>query len=237
PLGKWSENFLRKRNYRYIKKFSSCWVPDHAGENNLAGALSHPGEKPVVPVQYIGPLSRFDSFSPLRDGDKNHLLFILSGPEPQRSILENKIVKEVSHYHGTATIVRGLPGSSSLIPSSNMIQFYNHLPADELKKEILQAAFVISRCGYSTVMDLAVLQKKSILIPTPGQPEQEYLAKYLQQKQFAFCIPQNKFNLSDILSTANQFEYKFFVFNGEKMLPPVISDFIATLGKNNYGNR
>ena len=232
PLGKWTEKFLQKRNYKYINRFTECWVPDTNGEENLAGELSHPLMKPTIPVKYTGPLSRFDYFAPSGNEDKKeHLLIILSGPEPQRSILENKIVKEISHYHGTATIVRGLPGPSSLIPSTNMIHFYNHLPADEMYKEMLKAEFVISRCGYSTVMDLAVMQKKSILIPTPGQTEQEYLSKYVQQKHFAYCIQQNKFSLDDALSKAKQFDFRFSELNPEKILQQVVSDFISTLLK------
>jgi uncharacterized protein (TIGR00661 family) len=233
PLGKWSEKILQKRNYRFINRFTTCWVPDEENKNNLAGELSHPEKKPNIPVKYIGPLSRFDSFSPPAGGggDKNHLLIILSGPEPQRSILENKIVKEISHYNGTATIVRGIPGSPSLIPSTNMIKFYNHLASDELKNEILKAEYIISRCGYSTIMDLIRLQKKSILIPTPGQTEQEYLSKYLFQKQIAFCISQKEFSLNDSLAKANQFTYDLPEVNTGQLLQQTVSNFISSLPK------
>ena len=105
--------------------------------NNLAGELSHPANKPDIPVQHIGLLSRFNktkafdlsTSSGNSTEKKNHLLVILSGPEPQRSILEEKIIKDISHYNRTATIVRGLPGAAALIPSTNMIKFYNHLSA------------------------------------------------------------------------------------------------------------
>jgi hypothetical protein len=234
PLGKWSEKILQKRNYRFINRFTECWVPDQEGENNLAGQLSHPGKKPNIPVKYIGLLSRFDSYSPPAGGDgrmKDHLLIILSGPEPQRSILEDKIIKEISHYNGTATILRGLPGLSSLIPSTNMIRFNNHLSSDELNKEMQQAEFVMGRCGFSTVMDLAALQKKSILIPTPGQTEQEYLSGWLSQKQFAFCISQKEFSLTDALEKAKQFVYHFPEVNTGLVLRQVISNFISSLAK------
>jgi UDP-N-acetylglucosamine transferase subunit ALG13 len=233
--GRWSEKILQNRNYKYINRFTKCWVPDAEGENNLGGRLSHPEKKPAVPVQYIGLLSRFEKGeSPhvtAAEEKPGHLLIILSGPEPQRSILENKMLREISHYYGTATMVRGLPGSSSLVPSTNMLQFYNHLPADELHKELLQAEYVISRCGYSTVMDLVTLQKKSILIPTPGQSEQEYLSKTLFQKQFAFCISQKEFSLSDALAKAKQFDYHFPEINTGRILQLVISNFIANLAK------
>ncbi len=159
----------------------------------------------------------------------NHLLIILSGPEPQRSILENKIIQEIAHYPSTATIVRGLPGSDSLIPSTGMIKFYNHLPADELNKEMEQAEYIISRSGYSTVMDLVKLKKKSILIPTPGQTEQEYLADYLSKKQIAFCVQQKDFSLTTSIKNASQFSYQLPSLDSGQLLEPAISRLISSL--------
>lgn len=206
PLGKLTELLLQKRNYRYIKKFSECWIPDSAADP-LAGELSHPLKKPKTLIKYIGHLSRFKKKDIPEIND--HLLVSLSGPEPQRSILENIIIDQIAHYKGTATIVRGLPGSASVIPSTNMIKFYNHLPAKELNEEIQKAAFIICRSGYSSVMDIAALKKRSILIPTPGQTEQEYLAKYLFGKKFAMISVQNKFSLDKLITLAKGFDYTF----------------------------
>ena len=209
PLGKWSEKILQQWNYKLINKFNECWIPDDEGENNLAGELSHPVKLPSIPVKYIGPLSRFTSFSPSGDGGiKGHLLIILSGPEPQRTILENKVIDQIVNYPATATIVRGLPGEKNIIPSTNTIHFYNHLSTDELNTEAVKAEFIISRSGYSTIMDIACVQKKSILIPTPGQTEQEYLADHLRKKQFAFCIDQEGFSLLKTIEEARNFEYR-----------------------------
>ena len=208
-LGKRTEKILQQWNYKFINRFHECWVPDEEGENNLAGELSHPAKLPKVPVKYIGALSRFFSFSPLRDGGiKDHLLIILSGPEPQRTILENKVVDQIVNYPATATIVRGLPGEKDIIPSTNTIHFYNHLSSEELNNEAMKAEFIISRSGYSTVMDIAALRKKSILIPTPGQTEQEYLGDHLMKKQFSFCLDQNSFSLLKNVEEARNFEYR-----------------------------
>ena len=209
-LGKWSEKILQQWNYKLISRFNECWVPDEEGKNNLAGELSHPSKLPKVQLKYIGPLSRLSSFSPLGGGGiKDHLLIILSGPEPQRTILENKIVDEIANYPATATIVRGLPGEKDIIPSTNTIHFYNHLSSEGLDSEARKAEFIISRSGYSTIMDIAALQKKSILIPTPGQTEQEYLADYLMKKHFSFCVKQNNFSLVENVRDAKRFEYRF----------------------------
>jgi hypothetical protein len=210
PLGKWTEKFLQKWNYKFINRFSECWVPDEQGEDNLAGALSHPAELPSIRIKYIGALSRFSADPALANRSiKDHLLIILSGPEPQRTVLENKIVDEIVNYPATATIVRGLPNEKNIIPSTNSIRFYNHLSASALNDEALKAEFIISRSGYSTVMDIAALQKKSILIPTPGQTEQEYLGEYLMKKRFAYCCPQQKFSLLQALEEGKKFNYSF----------------------------
>jgi uncharacterized protein (TIGR00661 family) len=229
PLGKWSEKLLQKRNYHYINRFTECWVPDAAGDNSLAGDLSHPENQPAIPVKYLGILSRFDIKN--IPGKKDHVVVILSGPEPQRTLLEEKIIKEISYYPGTATIVRGLPGLETFIPSTGMIRFYNHLAVDELNREIQEAEFVISRSGYSTIMDIMKLRKKSILVPTPGQTEQEYLGNYLLKKQMAICVSQKDFSIIPALQKARQFSYRHFLPGNEETLPPVILKFIQSLSK------
>jgi len=226
-LGKLIGNLVQKRNYHYINKFMECWVPDSENNAGLAGELSHPKKLPGIAVKYTGPFSRFVLHDePLR---KNHLLIILSGPEPQRTILENKIIQELGTYSATATVVRGLPGTKNMIPSGNMIRFYNHLPAEELNREMALAEFVISRTGYSTVMDLVTLKKKSILIPTPGQPEQEYLGKYLDEKKMAVCIEQKAFSLSAALQKARRFIFQFPVEEERHPLTVTIKNFVETV--------
>ena len=235
-LGTWSENILRRWNYKYIQRFSECWVPDVSGPNSLAGELSHPIIKPKIPLRYAGWLSRFEkkksiSFDIPKEKTNHHLLFILSGPEPQRSILENKIINEVSHYPGTATIVRGVPTLLTAIPSTGMIKFYNHLSARELNEEAENADWVISRSGYSTIMDLVKLGKKAILIPTPGQTEQEYLAAFLNQKQIALSIEQRDFSLQRTLDKAKKFNYKFPILGSTDDLRTTVQTFLSKLGK------
>jgi hypothetical protein len=162
-LGKLADTILRSLHYRYINKFNECWVPDTENKNSLAGELSHPAKLPKIQVQYIGMLSRFKPGS--ASEIKKHIHVVLSGPEPQRTILEKIILKDILNYSYTATVVRGLPGEVNPIPSTENIKFYNYLNAEDLNREMEKAEFVISRSGYSTIMDLARLQKKSILIP------------------------------------------------------------------------
>jgi UDP-N-acetylglucosamine transferase subunit ALG13 len=226
PFGKWSERILQKRNYRFINRFTECWIPDEKTGDGLAGQLSHPVAMPLIAVRYIGILSRLKKKN--SDEKKGHLFISLSGPEPQRTLLENKIIHDIGHFNGTATIVRGLPGQTTIIPSTNDLRFYNHLPSEELNKEIQSAEYVISRSGYSTVMDIATMGKRSILIPTPGQTEQEYLARYLTEKKIALCIPQKEFDLQDALQKASGFDYHPVSNNGRSKLSATIISFLKT---------
>jgi UDP-N-acetylglucosamine transferase subunit ALG13 len=228
-IGKWAEKILQKKNYKYISRFSQCWAPDADHENNLAGDLSNPQKKPAVPLKYIGWLSRFQKKE--TGIKKNHICIILSGPEPQRGLLEEKIINEISHYNGTATIIRGLPGALSLIPSTNMIRFYNHLSSDKIHEEIAAAEYIISRSGYSTIMDIAALQKRSILIPTPGQTEQEYLAARLAQKNMAVCLKQKDFSLQKSLAAAANHNYVPFPENDNTLLQKAVGELLFSLSK------
>jgi predicted glycosyltransferase len=233
-LGSLSEKSLRTWNYHYINRFRQCWVPDNDGYYSLSGELAHPTVLPRIPVTYIGLLSRFQKSDQLPESDTpqvGHLLFILSGPEPQRAILEDKIINDVSHYPGTATIVRGLPSSLSTIPSTGMIKVFNHLPTDALRQEIEKAELVISRCGYSTIMDLVALRKKAILIPTPGQTEQEYLAAYLEGQNIAFTIAQKDFSLPEVLRQVKQFNYQLQASAEDGRLKLTIQNFLSNLNQ------
>jgi UDP-N-acetylglucosamine transferase subunit ALG13 len=204
-LGAAFNALARRINYRFINKFSACWVPDFEEPRSMAGELSNPAIQPKINIKRIGGLSRFEHCI---DNNTNGLLIILSGPEPQRSLFEKKIIEGLKNYAGSATIVRGLPGQQPLPELPPGVQVYDHLPAATLNQLICGASMVIGRCGYTSVMDLVKLQKKSILVPTPGQAEQEYLAKYLRKKQLAFTLTQHNFSLGQALQQAEQFPYK-----------------------------
>ncbi len=187
----------QKFHYHFINKYSECWVPDMPGEINLAGALSHPKYLPKVPVKYMGPLSRFEKINVKKKYD---LAILISGPEPQRTIFEDLLVKQLISYDGNVLFIRGLPDNASPISLNNLnVEIQNHLPAAALNKAIEQSALVISRSGYSTIMDLVKLQKAAILVPTPGQPEQEYLGEYLMEKGLFYFVKQNDFLFPAVL--------------------------------------
>jgi uncharacterized protein (TIGR00661 family) len=207
---RFTEKIAQKIHFHFIKKFTQCWVPDFEGNNNLAGELSHPKRKPAN-VEYIGPLSRFEKTSPEK---KYGLLVLLSGPEPQRSIFESLLLKQLQTFDGAVLLVRGLPGNDLINQQKNII-IKNHLPANELSNTIQQANLVIARSGYTTIMDLIKLQQTTILVPTPGQTEQEYLAQYLAKQKIFYTVEQDKFVLKEVLKKTEELNFRIPLINME----------------------
>ncbi len=187
---RWPEKIIQQLNYRFINRFSECWVPDYAGKLNIAGILSHPLHLPRKPVRYIGPLSRLR-----KTGNFNiqyKWLIVLSGPEPQRSMLETMLLKAFTALQQPVLLVRGLPGETAVLSAPLHCTVVNHLPAIKLQQAFAQSAYIISRSGYTTVMEILALQKKAILIPTPGQTEQEYLGRHLMQQRWCYSFTQEQ---------------------------------------------
>jgi len=201
------EKIIQRLNYRYINRFSECWVPDFEGENNLAGKLSHPEKLPGIPVKYIGALSRLKKTEAEKIYD---FLILLSGPEPQRTILENEFLKIKNRFTEKVLLVRGLPKEETTPASTENFTIRNYCDADELSEAIAQSEFVIARSGYSTVMDIFCLQKKAIFIPTPGQTEQEYLAETLMDKGFAYAFCQEEKDYCKRIEEGKMFGHKSF---------------------------
>lgn len=183
----------------FIRKFDSCWVPDFAGTPNLSGKLSHPEQEPSG-VVYMGPLSRMKK---LKLDKRYDLLVLLSGPEPQRTLMEEKLMKELQGTDKKVLFVLGKVEEKQHCYNKNNIRIYNFMSTKSLEKAINESELVISRSGYTSIMDLAALEKKAFFIPTPGQYEQEYLAKKLDESgEVPFCN-QEDFTIKKLDEVAN----------------------------------
>ena len=180
-----------KLHQKIISKFDECWVPDHNGEYNLSGDLGH-RKFDRIKINYIGPLSRFKKQNTNKTYD---LLVLLSGPEPQRTILEQNLFKELESFDRNILFVRGLIERSQKKQIQNHITIYNYMTTQELEKAISKSTIILSRSGYTTIMDLAKLEKKAFFIPTPGQFEQEYLANRLNELKIIPCCSQDDFKI------------------------------------------
>jgi UDP-N-acetylglucosamine transferase subunit ALG13 len=229
-LGAFADNIVRKWNYRRILPFTSCWVPDNVNQPSLAGELSHPATMPGIPVHYIGGLSRLEACD---NKSNEHLLIILSGPEPQRSIFEMLLLQQAKDHPGKIVMVRGLPATETIPTAPAHCTLYNHVDAETLRGLICRAGFVVSRCGYTTVMDLLKLAAKNILVPTPGQAEQEYLAIHLRKQQLAYTLPQHHFRLNEALQAAAQFPYTAPAMNMNDY-KPVLASLVEMITNNGY---
>jgi UDP:flavonoid glycosyltransferase YjiC (YdhE family) len=174
------QGLINKINLSYIGRFDKCWVPDHSDANkSLSGLLSHGASLPAN-LNYIGPLSRFSTAS--ANEKEYDVLLLLSGVEPQRSLLEKKLISAFENK-GRIALVRGTEIVGRAFPSNFTV--LNRINTHDIQKLMLSSHTIVCRSGYSTLMDLHALGLKAVLIPTPGQTEQEYLAKYWHEK-FAF---------------------------------------------------
>ncbi|MEY8849991.1 glycosyltransferase [Psychroserpens sp. XS_ASV72] len=183
-----------KMHQKIIKRFNECWVPDNIGEDNLSGKLGHT-EVQGIPVKYIGPLSRFNKTErPL----KYDLMVLLSGPEPQRTMLEHVLLDKLKSFDGNIVFVKGKVDGSSEKQTEGQMDIYNYMTSHTLENALNESKFILSRSGYTTVMDLAKLQKKAFFIPTPGQFEQEYLAKRLSKLGHVLSCKQNDFSVDKL---------------------------------------
>jgi uncharacterized protein (TIGR00661 family) len=189
----WTDTVVRKIHYQFLARFSEVWIPDQPDETSLAGKLSHPPELPERRC-YIGWLSQFSKGD--RNASNKHVLILLSGPEPQRSILADKLWQQAKNLQQPIVFVEGKQGAlrNDIPPHIRHIALAD---AQTLQPLLVAASLVICRSGYSTLMDLAMFGKPAILIPTPGQTEQEYLAKALAQAGIFYTAAQEEFALSE----------------------------------------
>jgi len=225
--------WLMKLHYKLIHKFNACWAVDEAENGGYSGKLAHPEVKPKN-AKYIGLLSQFSNCKLDFDMAKsNRILILLSGPEPMRSIFESRLIAQArSLPEYEFVIVGGNPLGQKVTGLPHFIQYHTHLNASDLLIELEAAALVICRSGYSTVMDLALLQKKALLIPTPGQAEQEYIARFLTQKGSLYTVTERELSLK--LDIVRAFEQSN---PAEKPIPfmenmkLVVAPFLREIGK------
>ncbi len=187
-----------------IKKYSFCFIPDLPGDLNLSGRLSH-GIKLPDNIRYIGILSRFAGSDQSHDEihvNFQHNTVILSGPEPQREILKQKLISVLKDQDPPTVIFEGKPGTSVETGRKGNIIFYSHLPSSRMKEILSGSKYIIARSGYSTLMELVSVNCTALIVPTPGQTEQEYLAEYLSEKGWFHTIAQNKIKPGILLPPA-----------------------------------
>ena len=172
---------------RFINKYDECWIPDYKDERSIAGKMTQAQLKIVK--RFIGLQSRLIK----KDVDKDiDLAVILSGPEPQRTYLENALLEKTGKFHNKKVVLIRGTEKAAIHSLHNNFTVYNLLARSELNDIINRSKQVICRAGYSSIMDLVALEKGAILIPTPGQYEQEYLGKKLDGRFGFRCVEQGR---------------------------------------------
>ena len=204
--------FTTLLHQKIISKFDECWVPDSNSQPKLSGDLSTIKNKDLK-IRFIGAISRFKK-KPSRK--KYYLLILLSGPEPQRTILEDKLLLELKAFDQKVLFVRGVLINEKKKNYSENVTVVNYLLTEELEQALNDSNLVLARSGYSTILDLAKLGKRAFFIPTPGQYEQEYLANRMQELKIAPFENQDSFQLKMLERTE---KYNGFTYSNDDNLP------------------
>jgi uncharacterized protein (TIGR00661 family) len=217
---RWMKFFVDAWHGIYLKRFNEIWIPDMPDASlSFSGDLSKTG---FSNAKRIGILSRFeDSAAPKKS--LYDIVALISGPEPQRSIFETIIRRELLKFNGKALMVNGQPQGEPL--TTGAVVEMNHLKASELDSVLRNTKVIVARSGYSTIMDLAALGQRAILVPTPGQTEQEYLAKHLAQCGWIVTQNQNDFNLMEALDAVKKINTMPHV-SPNSFLPQAITDLL-----------
>jgi len=196
-----------------MQKYKYVIVPDFE-QKNLSGKLSHnlryiSREK----IKYIGILSHLAKINLAQDID---YFISISGPEPQRTVFQKKIILQLNQLEGKIVIAGGNPDSTKAAFSVqrrayrklNAVRYtlYAYLRAEQQQNIMNRAKFIIARPGYTTVMELAELNKNRVLfLPTPGQTEQEYLADYYERKKYFHHVSQYRLKLKKAIEESRDF--------------------------------
>ncbi|OFY56776.1 MAG: hypothetical protein A2X22_00855 [Bacteroidetes bacterium GWF2_49_14] len=193
----WGEWLGYRIHLRLLRGFSEIWLPDFPGLPNISGIQTHPPQLPAK-ARYIGPLSRFEGVVPVKPEGAvpPDFLVLLSGPEPQRSILEELMIRLLSEKGKPAVLLRGLPSadpeSGPVIEQTGCITMISHAGDPHILWYMMEAGTIICRPGNSTVTDLILVGRSAILIPTPGHTEQEYVAGHLAEEGLFQVVKQGQ---------------------------------------------
>lgn len=209
PYLQFASNLVSRFNYAFHAKYQGVLIPDlpensRSSESRmglLSGELSRlPGSGTAY--HHVGILS---SVRKAAAAGKIDVLFSISGPEPQRTIFEKIVLQQAPRLPGKKVIVLGKSEENRLLVDEQDLKVYSHLPRSEMEPLMNQAEIIVARPGYSTLMELVEIGRKALLVPTPGQTEQQYLARRMREKEWFYSVEQDKLNLADDIETVRSF--------------------------------
>ena len=223
------ENGSEIYNLFFFKRYSGVIIPDFK-DDDLSGDLSHNLKRiDENKLHYVGVLSDFKKIKIKKDID---YLISISGPEPQRTLLEKKLFSQIDNLNGKAVVTLGKTENIEKFNKKN-IETYSFLTKERREELLNRAKLVISRSGYSTILDLAVIGTKALMTPTPGQIEQEYLGKYHNMKKTFYSVNQEKIDLKKDIEIAKKTTGITRKCDVKKSVENIIN-IINNLDKNNF---
>jgi hypothetical protein len=193
-------------NALFHTKYTGIIVPDISPNgSNLSGKLCRSNLSATKQrVYYAGILTSTQNLKVDQDLD---FLVIVSGPEPQRAKLEQIILAQVCSLPGDKVVLLGSPQKESHRKLDGSTSVHSYVSTEEKVELMNRARFMISRSGYTTMMEMAELDKKhGLFTPTPGQTEQEYLSRYYREKGWFLSKSQYRLRLPGDVDEAMEFK-------------------------------
>jgi UDP-N-acetylglucosamine:LPS N-acetylglucosamine transferase len=218
PRFSFLEPALYRINKFFITKYNECRIPDDA--KNMTGDLSHRYPLPHN-ATYTGTLSRWTESKKSVTAKKYDVIGIVSGPEPHRSSFEKLLTEQLLKSGLNGLLVAGKPEEKHEKKISNRLTMVSHLESKKLLEAIASSRFVVCRSGYSSIMDMAAIGKNAILVPTPGQTEQIYLADFLKKRNIFFSMEQKEFQLKEAIVESAKYSVKNLPSEKNTNIPPV----------------
>ena len=196
-----TERFVERHQRDLLRGFTKILVPDVADSGGLSGWLGHDPafDWGTERIQYIGPLSGVPRMDVPQDVD---VFFSVSGIEPQRSLLGGLVLKALPRLHGNLVVTLGQPGADPAPRRVAGATVYGYLDRTQQARMLNRARLVVTRSGYTTLMELAGLGRKALCVATPGQSEQEYLARYLRERGYIWSVEQKRLDIPRDLERA-----------------------------------
>lgn len=191
-------------NYIHFKKYHLILIPDIDDQKSFSGELSHKMRYlPAKKLYYMGIISGLENNNK-EESENIDYLIIISGPEPQRTKFEKIILNQLGELEGKVVVALGKPEKNYKIRIGDT-EVFTYLNRKNISYYMRRAKLIISRPGYTTVMEMIETGKRGLFIPTPGQVEQVYLAQYYMENNWCYSISQFDLDLKSAVKEAENY--------------------------------